>query len=44
MCEIKFYSNDVTVDKAYYKEMQNRQGLLEEELLDDLFKERHERT
>lgn len=30
MCEIKFYNKEFLVDKAYYKELLDRQGMLEE--------------
>ena len=32
MCEIKFYSDDFTVDKSYYRTVIRRQGLLEKYL------------
>ena len=30
MCELKFYNKEFVVDKAYYKELMDRQGRLEE--------------
>lgn len=32
MCEIKYYSNDFTVDKAYYQVLLHRQNLLQKEI------------
>lgn len=32
MCEMKFYRDEFTVDKAYHKTLVRRQGLLEREL------------
>lgn len=32
MCEIKYYSSDFTVDKAYYQVLLNRQNLLSDEI------------
>ena len=32
LCEMKFYKNDFTVDKAYDRKLRNRQALLQERL------------